>query len=65
MKMTLAEARDRMFAVAADEGASHEQFVRAHRRVVKIREDAIKKANAKIMKANARRFPNLQAGVTT
>jgi hypothetical protein len=55
----MAEAQKRLFAVAADEDASYEQFVQAYRRVVKIQEDAVKKENAKIMEANAKRFPHM------
>jgi hypothetical protein len=62
MKMTLAEARKRLFATAADYAvgkATFEQGQAAHRRVVRIREDAIKKANATIIEANKKRFPEI------
>jgi len=52
----LSEARKRMFAAAGDKNASHLTFVQAYRRVVKIQEDAVKKENAKIMKAYADAF---------
>jgi hypothetical protein len=60
--MTIEEARKRYIKAAVDYAAGRSTFEQGHvhyRRLVRLEKAAVKKANARIMEANRKRFPEM------
>ena len=63
MTMTIEEARSRHSKACADYATGKATFEQAqvhYRRLVRLEEASVKKANAKIMEANKKRFPDME-----